>query len=58
MNRIANAVIVLWGWRRIVVALLAGALSALAFAPFDLFPLLWVTMPVLVWLIDGLLRRR
>jgi apolipoprotein N-acyltransferase len=50
---LANAVIVLWGWRRVAVALVAGAISALAFAPFYAFPVLWLTMPVFVWLIDG-----
>jgi len=49
----ANAIIVLWGWRRFLVALVAGALSALAMAPFNAFPLLWLTFPVLVWLVDG-----
>jgi apolipoprotein N-acyltransferase len=49
----ANAIIVLWGWRRFAVAFGAGALSALAFAPFDAFPVLWLTFPVFVWLIDG-----
>jgi apolipoprotein N-acyltransferase len=49
----ANAIIVLWGWRRLSVAVLAGAVSAFAFAPFYAFPLLWITVPVLVWLLDG-----
>jgi apolipoprotein N-acyltransferase len=49
----ANAIIVLWGWRRFAVAFAAGALSALAFAPFGFFPVLWLTFPVFVWLIDG-----
>ena len=53
MDRIANQVTVLWGWRRAAAALLAGALSALAFAPFDVFPVLFLTIPVFVWLIDG-----
>ncbi len=53
MRSYANLVIVLWGWRRFAVAFAAGALSALAFAPFDVFPVLWLTFPVFVWLIDG-----
>ncbi|MCC6983986.1 MAG: apolipoprotein N-acyltransferase [Bauldia sp.] len=53
MHSFADAVIVLWGWRRALVAFLAGAASAFAFAPFDLFPILWVTVPVFVWLLDG-----
>lgn len=53
MQAIANAIIVLWGWRRFGVAMLAGAISALAMAPFDVFPVLFLTLPVFVWLIDG-----
>jgi apolipoprotein N-acyltransferase len=53
MQGIADRIIILWGWRRFLVAFLAGALSALAMAPFDAFPILWLTLPVFVWLIDG-----
>ena len=53
MQRLADAIIVLWGLRRFAVALVAGALSALAFAPFHAFPVLWLTVPVFVWLLDG-----
>ena len=53
LSNVADAIIILWGWRRLAVALVAGALSALAQAPFDAFPLLWLTVPVFVWLIDG-----
>ena len=31
----------------------AGALSVLALAPFNALPVLFITFPVLVWLIDG-----
>ena len=57
MHRVANAIIVLWGWRRFAVAFLAGAVSALALPPFSAFPLLWLTIPILVWLIDGAVAR-
>ncbi len=57
MRSFANAIIVLWGWRRFVVAVVAGAVSALAFAPFYAFPVLWLTVPVFVWLIDGAIAR-
>ena len=40
MDRIANPIVVFWGWRRVAIAIGAGALSALAMAPFNLFPLL------------------
>jgi apolipoprotein N-acyltransferase len=47
------AVILSWGWRRAVIALLAGAVSSLAMAPFNAWPVLFVTFPVAIWLIDG-----
>ncbi|MHA1524476.1 MAG: apolipoprotein N-acyltransferase [Alphaproteobacteria bacterium] len=47
-------VTVLWGWRRFLAALVAGGASALALAPVFAFPILFVTLPVLVWLIDGI----
>ena len=42
-----------WGWRRAAFAFTAGALSSLALAPFNAWPLMFVTFPVAVWLIDG-----
>lgn len=39
-------------WRRALIALFAGAVSALAMPPFSLWPLLAVTLPVLVRLLD------
>jgi apolipoprotein N-acyltransferase len=47
------AIILAWGWKRAAIALVAGALSALAMAPFNAWPVLFVTFPVAVWLIDG-----
>lgn len=41
------------GWRRAGYAFLAGALSNLSMAPFFVAPVLFLTLPVLVWLIDG-----
>lgn len=40
------------GWRRGAAAFAAGALSNLAMAPFFISPILFFTLPVLVWLID------
>ena len=52
--RIAGlAIILAWGWKRAAIALIAGALSALAMAPFNAWPVLFLTFPVAVWLIDG-----
>lgn len=47
------AIILSWGWKRAFIALAAGALSVLAMAPFNAWPVLFVTFPVAVWLIDG-----
>ena len=47
------AIILAWGWKRAAIALVAGALSALAMAPFNAWPALFVSFPVVVWLIDG-----
>ncbi|MDO8398280.1 MAG: apolipoprotein N-acyltransferase [Bradyrhizobium sp.] len=47
------AILLAWGWKRAAIALVAGALSALAMAPFNAWPVLFLTFPVMVWLIDG-----
>ena len=49
----ALAIILSWGWKRAAIALAAGALSVLAMAPFNAWPVLFLTFPVMVWLIDG-----
>lgn len=53
IERFAGLIIVQWGWRAALIAVVAGAVSALAMPPFDIFPVLFLTMPILVWLIDG-----
>jgi apolipoprotein N-acyltransferase len=53
VKRLTYALILAWGWRRRVIAFAAGALSALAMAPFNAWPILFLTFPALVWLIDG-----
>ncbi|HVY58870.1 MAG TPA: apolipoprotein N-acyltransferase [Xanthobacteraceae bacterium] len=50
---LAHSVVLAWGWRRAAIACAAGAASALAMAPFDLWPVMFVTFPAAVWLIDG-----
>ncbi len=51
--RARKKVMALGGWRRALVAFSAGALSALAFAPMFFTPILFLTLPVFVWLIDA-----
>jgi apolipoprotein N-acyltransferase len=40
-------------WRRALVAWCAGAIAALAMPPLGMWPLLFVTFPVFLWLLDG-----
>ena len=53
LRKIGLAVILSWGWKRAAIALVAGALSALSMAPFNAWPVLFLSFPILVWLIDG-----
>ncbi len=53
IRSLALGVVLAWGWKRAAIALGAGALSALAMAPFNAWPVLAITFPVAVWLIDG-----
>ena len=41
------------GWKRAALALGAGAVSVLAFAPMHFWPVLFVSFGLLVWLLDG-----
>lgn len=50
---LADSIILSFGWRRRLLAFVSGAVGALAMAPFDLFPALFIPMVVAVWLIDG-----
>src|SRR5262245_10270574 len=51
--RFAHWTVLAWGWQRVAIAFFAGAISTLALAPFNLWPVLFLTFPVAVWLIDG-----
>ncbi len=52
-ERLASRVAALRGWKRATAAWIAGAISVLAHAPFHATPVLFATLAVLVWLIDG-----
>lgn len=52
LGRLAERVGRMTGWRQYFVLFAAGAASTLALAPFHVFPVLWLTLPVLVWSID------
>jgi apolipoprotein N-acyltransferase len=53
LKPLINSIVLAWGWRRWAIAFVAGVLSALAMAPFNAWPILFLTFPALVLLIDG-----
>jgi apolipoprotein N-acyltransferase len=53
LARFSHAVVLSWGWRRAAIAFIAGAVSVLSLAPVNAWPVLFATIPVAVWLIDG-----
>ena len=54
---LAERVKALGGWHCRAAAVIAGAASVLALAPFFAWPILWCTLPALVWLTDGAIAR-
>jgi apolipoprotein N-acyltransferase len=50
---LAHWTMLAWGWRRILTAFLAGAATTLALAPTNVWPVPFLTFPILVWLLDG-----
>jgi len=53
LARLAHSIVLSWGWRRILIAFGAGAATALALPPLSVWPIPFLTFPVLVWLVDG-----
>ncbi|GJE15893.1 apolipoprotein N-acyltransferase [Methylobacterium marchantiae] len=49
----AQWVILTSGWRRVLIAFLAGAVGALAMPPFGALPALILSLSIAIWLIDG-----
>jgi apolipoprotein N-acyltransferase len=52
-TRLAHAVTLAQGWQRAAIAFVAGAASVLAMAPINAWPVLFITFPVMVWIVDG-----
>ena len=50
LTRLAHSIVLAWGWQRAAIAFVAGALSVLAMAPIDFWPVMFVTFSILVWL--------
>ena len=51
---LGSRIMLLGGWRRALLAFLAGAFGVLALPPFNIFAALFVSFPILVWLLDGI----
>jgi apolipoprotein N-acyltransferase len=56
-DALAQNVILAWGWPRRGVALLGGAIGALAMPPIGFVPAMVVPLALAVWLIDGSMDR-
>ena len=60
-TRLAQPIVLAWGFRRALIAFLAGAASTLAITPVNadpssfitVWPVMFVTIPAAVWLLDG-----
>ncbi len=57
MDVLPKAIARLQTWKLVLIAALAGALSVLAMAPFLLWPIMFLTFPVLIWALDGVYLR-
>lgn len=53
MTWLAETAMLSHGWRRFLLVLLAGAISALSVPPLFILPALFVGLPILVWSLDG-----
>lgn len=53
LSGFAQSIVLAYGWRRCAIAFIAGAVSVLATAPINLWPVMFLTLPAAVWLIDG-----
>ncbi len=51
-----NTFLLAWGWPRRFLCLICGALTAFALPPYDVSPVLLITLPGLVWMLDGALE--
>jgi apolipoprotein N-acyltransferase len=55
---LADAVRRLRGWRRALAAIACGGLASVSLPPADALPLLWLTVPVFIWILESVQSRR
>ena len=49
--RLVQTIVLAWGWRRSLIAFVAGAVSVLALPPTNIWPVPFLSFPILVWLV-------
>ena len=54
LEAVSRRLAALRGWRRALFSFALGVASVGAFAPFHVWPLLFVTFPALIWMLDGI----
>lgn len=58
LHTICHSIVLLSGWRVFFLSFVLGTLSATALAPLHFFPLLWLTFPLFVFVLDGAVANR
>ena len=56
--RLADTVRRLRGWRRWLLAIAMGGLASVSLPPAHALPLLWIALPVFVWILDSVETRK
>ena len=58
MDSLPKLIAGLQRWKLALLAALAGALSVLAMPPFFAWPILFITFPFMIWIMDAVCRQR
>lgn len=53
LNNFSERLATLAGWRRYGLVWLLGILASLAFPPFNVLPLIFICVPMLIWILQG-----
>ncbi|MCV0424056.1 MAG: apolipoprotein N-acyltransferase [Roseibium sp.] len=53
LSVLPNTFLLAWGWQRRLLCVIVGALTAFALPPYGFAPVLLLTFPCLVWMLDG-----
>ncbi|MFC6654765.1 apolipoprotein N-acyltransferase [Roseibium salinum] len=56
LSALPNTFLLAWGWQRRLFCVLCGAATAFALPPYNLTPVVLITFPCFVWLLDGALE--